>query len=167
MLMQKHTTNNIQRSMNSQADCNNSRLNQSVVSENNRYSKYLDEEDVDVQIVDRSQVRPVDRAARGGDNVDEMDDCLYSLDSDPRSARRASVRNEKLAIEPAPAAGSNASQNEINRSSQVESVDKSGLSRQSHYTAGNKSQNPYEGGKRMNGGGGQSRAGGDDREVAG
>ena len=45
------------------ADCNNSKLNQSIVSENNRYSKYLDEEDVEVQIVDRSQLRPVDRAA--------------------------------------------------------------------------------------------------------
>lgn len=108
-------------------------------------------------------MRPVDRAVRGGDNLEEMDDCLYSLDSDPRSARRASVQNnERLAIEPAEssaetpvdAAGSNASQNEIKSSSQVESVDKSGLSRQSHYTAGNKSQNPYEGGKRMNGSGG-------------
>ena len=39
------------------ADCNNSKLNQSIVSENNRYSKYLDEEDVEVQIVDRSQLR--------------------------------------------------------------------------------------------------------------
>lgn len=37
------------------------------------------------------------------------------------------------------------------------SVDKSGLSRQSHYTAGSK--NPYEGGSRRggNGGGGRDR----------
>lgn len=44
-------------------------------------------------------------------------------------------------------------QNESRQSSQIQSgVDKSGLSRQSHYTVGSK--NPYEGGSRRGGNGG-------------
>ena len=34
-----------------------SMMNQSMVSESNRYSKYLDQEDVEVEIVDQSQIR--------------------------------------------------------------------------------------------------------------
>ena len=70
-------------------------MNQSIVSENNRYSKYLDEEDVEVQIVDRSQLKPADRSAQAGDNVEEIDDSMYSLDSAPRSGGGPSVRDEK------------------------------------------------------------------------
>lgn len=110
-----------------------------MVSEYNRYSKYLEEEDVQDQMMDASHLRKLGRAAQGGDQIDEMDDCLYSLDSDPRSARRPSHRDEKdkQAVQ---GAGSMVSHHENNQnSSQIESVDKSGLSRQSHYTAGNKS----------------------------
>lgn len=46
-------------------------------------------------------MRQVDRAAQGVDNLEEMDDCMYSLDSDPRSARRPS--NRIAQVEEAPA----------------------------------------------------------------
>ena len=62
----------------------NSKLNQSMVCENNRYSKFLDEQDVEVQIVDDNQLQVAGQVA-GGDKLEEMDDCLYSLDSDARS----------------------------------------------------------------------------------
>ena len=55
-----------------------------MVSENNRYSKYLEEEDVEVEIVEDSQLRAVDQVG-DGDQVEEMDECMYSLDSERRS----------------------------------------------------------------------------------
>ena len=36
-----------------------------MVSENNRYSKYLDEEDVEVEIVEDSYLRNMDQVAEG------------------------------------------------------------------------------------------------------
>jgi len=73
-------------------------MNQSMVSENNRYSKYLDQEEVEVEIVDRSQIVKAGGAVVGGDRLsDDMDDCIYSLnsDNDPRSARRPSIGDIK------------------------------------------------------------------------
>lgn len=55
-----------------------------MISENNRYSKYLDEEDVEVEIVDDSHLREIDHVAEG-DKVEQMDECMYSLDSERRS----------------------------------------------------------------------------------
>jgi len=55
-----------------------------MVSENNRYSKYLDEEDVEVEIVEDSYLRNMDQVAEG-DKVEQMDECMYSLDSERRS----------------------------------------------------------------------------------
>ena len=55
-----------------------------MVSENTRYSKYLEEEDVEVEIVEDSQLRAVDQVG-DGDQVEEMDECMYSLDSERRS----------------------------------------------------------------------------------
>ena len=89
-----------------------------------------------------------------------MDDCLYSLDSDPRSARQEQLAirdddevEEQVAAAPAPGAGPGHDvHNESSKGSQVASIDKSGLSRESHYTAGQKPpQNPYEGGSRRSG----------------
>ena len=71
-----------------------SRLNQSMVSENNRYSKYLDEDEIEVQMVDDSQLRAVDAADEGA-GVDEMDDCMYSLNSDRRSVARAGASSDR------------------------------------------------------------------------
>lgn len=71
-----------------------------MISENNRYSKYLDEAQIQVQMIDRSSVRPPEYAVQAGDNLDEIDDCLYSLDSDPRTARRPSQRNMESIEQP-------------------------------------------------------------------
>lgn len=46
-----------------------------------------------MEIADKSSLRPLEYGARDGDNLEEIDDCLYSLDSDPRSDRRPSGRN--------------------------------------------------------------------------
>lgn len=68
---------------------------------------------------------------QGGDDLDDMDDCEYSLGSDPRSARKVSDVN-LVAEEPEAVAAADSnidSNNDIKKSSYVESVDKSGLSR--------------------------------------
>ena len=117
MLKQKQSMNYIQKPMNT-GDNNTNKENQSMVSDKNQYSKYLEEEDLeDDQIMDISQLRQVDRAAQGGNNLDDMDDCLYSLDSDLKSARK--LRQIPIILEEAPpvaatADGQNISQNEIN-----------------------------------------------------
>lgn len=82
-------------------------LNQSMISEKNRYSKYLDPEEVQVEFDDRSYVGQtagapaLDRAADGDRLSDDMDDCIYSLNSEPRSARRPTIGvDEDDKIEP-------------------------------------------------------------------
>ena len=47
-----------------------------------------------MEIADKSSLRPLEYVVREGDNLEEIDDCLYSLDSDPRSDRRPSGRND-------------------------------------------------------------------------
>lgn len=72
-----------------------------------------------------------------------MDNCAYSLDSDARSAQQRDSSLSKVvddkceqgALDSAPK-GLESGHNESKQSSQIESVDKSGLSRQSHYIAG-------------------------------
>lgn len=64
-----------------------------------------------------------------GDKIDEMDDCLYALEGDSRAARRESVKEDKDDSRAAPDP-----QNTSKQSSQISgAIDKSGLSRQSHY----------------------------------
>jgi len=55
-MLQKQSINFVQKSMNT-SDLNTSKVNQSMVSDNNRYSKYLEEEDFEDQILDISQLR--------------------------------------------------------------------------------------------------------------
>ena len=55
-MLQKQSMNFVQKSMNT-SDLNTSKVNQSMVSDNNRYSKYLEEEDFEDQILDISQLR--------------------------------------------------------------------------------------------------------------
>lgn len=55
-MLQKQSMNFVQKSMNA-SDLNTSKVNQSMVSDNNRYSKYLEEEDFEDQILDISQLR--------------------------------------------------------------------------------------------------------------
>ena len=57
----------------------------SRVSDRNRYSRYLDPEDVEVQADEDFDMDDTINQRKGsfanGDDVDDMDDCAYSLES--------------------------------------------------------------------------------------
>ena len=78
-----------------QIECSNSKMDQSMVSDNNRYSRYLEEDDIQQSEVQDNMYHLRMNAVNEASLV-ENGNQLHNLEYDPRSARRESESGDKV-----------------------------------------------------------------------